>query len=93
MKLVFISTKFFRPLLKSTEGRRRERRHSVQASRGGGGGGEGPAMAGHKNKKKEKKGKRRIQRNVAPVATKKIETDPACTLLSIVHRFGLAYVG
>ena len=43
--------------------------------------------------KKRKKGKRRIQRNAAPVATKKIETDPACTLLSIVHRFGSAYVG
>ena len=51
-------------------------------------------MAGHKNKKKKKKGKeRRIQRNAAPVATKKIETDPTCTLLSIMHRFGSAYMG
>lgn len=83
---VFIFHKVFPPLLKSTEGRRWEGSHSVQASRGGG------AMAGHKNKKKKGK-ERRIQPNVAPVATKKIETEPACILLSIMHRFGSAYVG
>lgn len=36
----------------------------------------GRAMAGHKNKKKKKGKERRIQRNAAPVATKKKETDP-----------------
>ena len=56
MKLVFISTRFFRPLLKSTEGRRRERRHSVQASRGGGGrGGRWPGIKRKKRKKRKKK--------------------------------------
>lgn len=64
------------------------RAESFSSSKPGGG-----RWPGIKTKKKKKGKERRIQRNAAPVATKKIETDPACTLLSIVHRFGSAYVG
>ena len=85
-EIVFYCHKVFST---SIEVHRRTKTRAASFSSSKPGGGRWPGI-----KTKKKKGKeRRIQRNAAPVATKKIETDPACTLLSIVHRFGSAYVG